>query len=977
MSSSAIDMTKLNAELDFLKRNPHFDQRPPTILEFLGSDYLNIEERVRPGLRKALVKIFGRSIDPKRISKVRRGMVTGAIGIGKQLRPDELVLTPAGWREIGSLKVGDFVMGKDGLPHSVTGVYRQDNVVMYKMTFKDGVTMESGADHLWEVYQSKTRKIPGTRRTERILEKRIMDTEQLYMEELKTGSSYRFRIPLVDPVEFPEENLPIPPWVLGALIANGALTRGCPDVATDDPEIGERLSAELPDMNIVYSDRRFNVNGTGARRQDSNRVMKAIRELGLTVTSREKFIPEMYLRGAASDRLELLRGLMDSDGSAYGNNVSGYSTSSEQLSKDVAELVRSVGGYCTITSHDREDGTAVEYQVRVNMDQVCPFSLPRKVARWKPRTNQKPARSIVDIEQIGFGEGVCISIDSEDKLYVARDYVVTHNTTFASIVIPYMVCWVTCLKDPQDYFNLMPGSRIAFMLMSTKESQAKEVLFGDIKARISPSPWFRNNCQFDKDFKNQLRFPKDIWVLPGNSAETTFEGYNILGGILDEGDSHKVTKEKDYAEGGWDTIHARIDSRYNDPATKDHMGLLLAVGQMKSAQGFMSRKELELLADKSAIVVKMTIWESLGWDKFLNKDGSRDSFYYDTRRKMIIPKLAATLLGGANEYMIEVPNAYRANFDNNPEKALRDLAGIPPAADNPFISLVDRVDECFERWEESHTQNGNILIPVGPDPVDPKLSDFVVATDSLRRVIHVDIAVSADGDALGLAMGHVSKLVEVDGELKPYIVFDFLMRIKAAPGTEIILGDIRKIIYDLKDERGFRISKVTFDGFQSTDSRQQLNKRRIKTDYVSVDRTLVPYYDLREAIYERRIELPPYLTFINRGETVKVNIAKKELLELSERGGKVDHPQKGSKDVADAIAGVTYTLLGDRQYARIARQAPNGYGDSRPSDVTEETFGRAHSPGTLGILAGLDGMTAPIPPSILDMPPASGILSGL
>ncbi len=828
------------------------------------------------------------------------------------------------------------------------------------------------------------------------------------------------------------------------------------------------------------------------------------------------------------------------------------------------------------------------------------------------------------------------------------------KTTFASIAIPYMVHWVSCLKNPQQYFGLMDGSRIAFMLMSTTENQAKEVLFGDIKARIEHSPWFKRNCMYDKDFKNQLRFPKDIWVLPGNSAETSFEGYNILGGILDEGDSHKQTANKDFAESGYDTIHARIDSRFNDATTGQHRGLLIVIGQMKKTSGFMQKKKEELEKDPEALVVTMAIWESLGWDKFTDEDGNRKSFYYDTRRKSVVPKLAAGLVDSA--FIIEVPLSYLASFKNNPEKALRDLAGIPPAADSPFISLVDRIDECHERWEASHRdQESPAYVPVGSDPVHPSLHREVVATDTIKRVAHIDIAVSANGDALGLAMGHVSGLVEIEDELKPYITFDFLMRIKAAPGTEIILGDIRRILYEIADERKFKLAKVTMDGFQcltgdtrvplfdgrvltmkelaelypeggvstytvdsatgkitagklqkawktstkevlevhldngevirctpdhrfmlrngsyveaqdllsgqslmplyrqiiesyeqiaqptsatslrwqythraiageapegfirhhkdhnklnndpsnldvilrsehnahhnrsefwtderresvgtaisksntertgldarrrrldvtiedlrayahlsrrevtlqtgwsqdiiyarlrengfrgwaefrkmhiaannhkvvkvvrmgdvedvydlsiethqnfalesgvfvhnSTDTRQQLNKRKIPSDYLSVDKTTAPYYDLREAIYERRVEWPEYITFLNRGDVTKVNIANKELRELSESGHKVDHPQGGSKDVADCLAGVVYTLMGDRQYRRVARVARTGYGEPTASDKREPfSIGSsgALDGGYGGLLAGLSGLSAPIPPT--------------
>lgn len=558
--------------------------------------------------------------------------------------------------------------------------------------------------------------------------------------------------------------------------------------------------------------------------------------------------------------------------------------------------------------------------------------------------------ALIDI----FGKDVSGNVISKSRRAMVTGAIGIGKTTFASIALPYMVHWVLCLKDPQGYFNLLPGSRIAFMQMSTSEDQAKEVLFGDIDARIKHSKWFVENFQRDPAFKNQIRFPKDIWILPGDSAETTFEGYNILAGILDEGDSHRVTEKKDYAESGFDTIHGRITSRFQD------RGLLIVIGQMKKGNGFMSNKYNELLKDDKAHVVRMSIWESFGWNKYLKPDGTRDSFWYDIKRKSIIPTGIA--LAVSNSDIIEIPTVYRKDFENNPEKALRDLAGIPPATGDPFISLVDKVISSRDRWVVRYTDPDThepLPSPIGTSVTRPEFASWFTAPDSLRRAVHIDLAYSAHGDALGLAMGHVREMVEIDEELKPYIVFDMLYRVKAAPGTEIILGDIRHLVYRLKDDLRFRIKKVTMDGFQSTDSMQQFRKRKIDAEYVSVDRNVLPYHDLREAIYEDRVEFPPYMTYVNKGDVKLVEIAVKELTELTDTGKKIDHPHGGSKDITDAMAGVTHVLMGDRQYRKGVHSAlSSGLGDSKSNGNSEGQGFRNVPPASVGGM----GLRTPVPP---------------
>lgn len=553
---------------------------------------------------------------------------------------------------------------------------------------------------------------------------------------------------------------------------------------------------------------------------------------------------------------------------------------------------------------------------------------------------------MVELEEI-FGDEIDSRRITKYRRAIVTGGIGIGKTTVASVVLPYLAHWVLCLKDPQGFFGLLPGSRIAFMQMSTSGTQAKEVVFGDIKARIEYSPWFQNKYPYDRAFKNQIRFEKDIWILPGDSSETTFEGYNILGGILDEADSHKITQTKDYAEQGYDTISARISSRFEE------RGFILVIGQMKRANGFAARKYGEFKKDPNAYAVRMSIWESFGWDHYLKSDGSRDSFWYDSDRFEIVPSGIAALSG--SEKLVEIPNVYRDDFKSNPQKALRDLAGIPPATGSPFIPLAYKITAARDRYMERY--------PSIETPIDEhgNFERWFTAPDSLKRVMHLDMAYAENGDSLGLAMGHVPEVVKIDDEMKPYIVFDMLMRIHAPPGREIFIGDVRRIIYQLRDERKFKIVKVTTDGFQSTDTRQQLEKKRIATEVVSVDKQLLPYHDLREAIYDDRIEFPKYMVRVRPDDTQLTEIAYKELSELVDNGLKIDHPETGSKDVADAMAGVVFTLMGERQFHRkVIRLDPSRAEREQATGTTGNPL-LHHS----NIMARLQTNKAPLPPTDL------------
>jgi hypothetical protein len=483
------------------------------------------------------------------------------------------------------------------------------------------------------------------------------------------------------------------------------------------------------------------------------------------------------------------------------------------------------------------------------------------------------------------------------------------------------------------------------MQMSTSEKQALEVVFGDIKARIQHSPWFSAKYPYDPAYKNQIRFPKDVWIIPGDSSETTFEGYNILGGILDEADSHKVTANKDYAEQGFTTIDSRIASRFQDK------GFLLVIGQMKSSTGFAARKFEEFRRRSDAHAVRLAIWDSMG-DDFYEKDadGNVLRFYYDTKRKQLIPAGIAHLT--KSDQIIAIPELYRRQFENGPEKALRDLAGMPPAVNDPFITLVHKIEAGRDRWVKRY---GGRESPVSPDG---KIAPWFVAPNTLKRVAHIDLAYSGDGDAVGIAMGHVPEMVDRDGERKPYIVIDFLMRIKAHAGGEIFLGDVRHIVYSLRTDRRFKLDTISMDGFHSTDTRQQFERRRFNVEYVSVDKQVLPYHDLREALYEDRIDFPPYIVEMRKDSgTERVEVLVKELSEIVDTGKMIDHPMSGSKDVADAVAGVTFTLMGDRRYHRnnVSLEQVNSGG--RASSLSGS--GKPVHPAYRGDF----GISAPLPPT--------------
>ncbi|ROP21242.1 TraM recognition domain-containing protein [Couchioplanes caeruleus] len=382
---------------------------------------------------------------------------------GKALAAWTPVLTPHGWTPIKELARGCRVIGSDGRPTTVTGVYPQGVRPAYRMHFSDGASVLCDPDHLWTVRPKRRvdKKNPEAWRT--------WTTHQLLANGLHRASGgARYYLPVVAPVAFegvlPEGRLPDPPvlvnvarrgpqirpvptptsrpvapYLLGVLLGDGGLSAGQVRLSTAEaldllPLLQPLLPVDVTAKPVKGS--RYHWALT-APRGVRNQLMAGLRELGvMSCRSTTKFVPPAYLLADVATRTAVLQGLLDTDGSIDRAGVVDYSTSSPQLADDVRFLVQSLGGL--VTTRRRETTHAPSYRLHLRLPlAVQPFRLPRKQQRWSDvapqRRSHQPVRTITAIEPEGEAEMVCISVAASDGLFVVDDFVVTHNTTARAI----------------------------------------------------------------------------------------------------------------------------------------------------------------------------------------------------------------------------------------------------------------------------------------------------------------------------------------------------------------------------------------------------------------------------------------------------------------------------------------------------------------------------------------------------------------
>lgn len=362
----------------------------------------------------------------------KRGICSMVMGAGKSSPVTSNVLTPDGWKKMGDVKVGDYVIGSSGQPTKVVGVFPQGLKKTYKVTFTDDSSMECCDEHLWAI-----------RTPQQKLRKNDFQVKELrhFMNDLvdKQGN-HKYHIPMVKPVEFSKRETKLDPYFLGLLLGDGGMSQNSVYISSSDDFIVTEASKRLP-KNVVMKQKStydWVFVKTSSEETKENKLKSLLVDLKLMgKKSPEKFIPSEYKYNDFATRLEVLQGLMDSDGfcDKQGKNTIFYSTS-KQLVLDVQELVQSFGGTAVIKDkqtyyvYKGEKKTGLpSFAVHISLPtDIIPFKLPRKLQRFVPKTKYQPNRYFKSVEYVGNIESQCISVEADDHLYVAENYIVTHNT---------------------------------------------------------------------------------------------------------------------------------------------------------------------------------------------------------------------------------------------------------------------------------------------------------------------------------------------------------------------------------------------------------------------------------------------------------------------------------------------------------------------------------------------------------------------
>ncbi|MFI2202605.1 helicase-related protein [Streptomyces sp. NPDC020192] len=410
-----------------LARRRHADAQLPAVPRTPKPDGLltAFDDRLPFTLTEGQQKVSKEIFDDLATEHPMHRLLQGEVGSGKAQPLDSLVLTPAGFRRMGDLAVGDEVVAPDGDISLIDGVFPQGDRDVWRLTLSDGSSVECDDEHLWIVGTSC-----GWHRGQT---PKVMTTREIRLDLFTANGQSKWYLPAATPVDLGDDSgLPLDPYLFGLLLGGGSFRHHL-RLATVDDEIHDAVaSAVAPECRLVPvkgSRCDYTIQLTQRVGGVRNPVIQTLRDLSLWgLTSHGKFVPEEFKNTSIKNRLALLQGLLDTGGTVQRDGMSvSLCSASRRLADDVAWLVRSLGGRARVLP--KKDAFDVSVALP---DEYAPFRLARKVERVRPRPKYSTfRRGIRAVEYVGRKPVQCISVAHHSHAYVTDNFTVTHNTMVA------------------------------------------------------------------------------------------------------------------------------------------------------------------------------------------------------------------------------------------------------------------------------------------------------------------------------------------------------------------------------------------------------------------------------------------------------------------------------------------------------------------------------------------------------------------
>jgi len=450
----------------------------------------------------------------------------------------------------------------------------------------------------------------------------------------------------------------------------------------------------------------------------------------------------------------------------------------------------------------------------------------------------------------------------------------------STIGCAYLVYKLLCLRDPAKYFGKPPGDAIDLINIAQNAEQAKNVFFKRFKDLIKNCVWFQGKYN---PTQIAVEFDKNVTVYSGHSERESHEGLNLILAILDEiSGFQQVSKtgneQAKTADAIYDMFRASVDSRF------DKVGKVLLLSFPRYKGDFISTRYEKVVRTKKVIPYDHTF--VINPDLPMGTEGNEFTIHWEEDE----------IIDYAEEkvYALKAPTwkvnptktieSFKRNFLNNPGDALQRFACMGQSYTDAFIKNPDALKDSM----------------ILRNPIDAmhRIDESWVPDPNVQYFVHADLAQKQDRAAVAVA--HVNKWTKLGRfmdyeQMVPEVVVDMVAWWEPKHDNPIDLKDVRQWIANLR-RKGVNIGMVTFDRWNSLDTMMELNRIGVKTETLSV--ALKHYDDLAMLVYEHRIKMPAEEILWDELSQLRI-VSDKQ----------VDHPRKGSKDLADAVAGAVYNAI--------------------------------------------------------------------
>ena len=450
----------------------------------------------------------------------------------------------------------------------------------------------------------------------------------------------------------------------------------------------------------------------------------------------------------------------------------------------------------------------------------------------------------------------------------------------STIAVAYIVYLLLCLKDPASYYGKPPGDAIDILNIAINAQQANNVFFKGFKTRIEKSEWFIGKYT---DKASEIKFDKAITVHSGHSEREAWEGYNVIVVILDEisGFATENTTGHDQAKTAdaiYDMYRASVDSRFPD------FGKVILLSFPRFKNDPIQKFYDSVIAEKETVIRTHKFKMDIDLPDGVEGNEFEIQWEEDHILSYAVPKVYALKRPTWEVNPTRSIDDFKVSFYKNSSDALGRFACMPPEAIDAFFKSREKIEVAFRNTSLAIDQFGRFENWFVPDP-------------DKEYFIHVDLAQKHDHCAVSLS--HVQKWVNVKvtdtySQPAPIVEIDAVRYWTPTADKSVDFTEVKDYILSLRT-KGFKIRVCTFDRWNSHDMMQQLKQYGINTEILSVAKK--HYDDMAMVVLEERLVGPHIPLLID------------ELLQLKIMRDRVDHPRKGSKDLADAVCGSIYNAI--------------------------------------------------------------------